>query len=101
MPIGSSVAELDPHFRRIKDSRAQVKEWLPATTKVKGRPISNAFGKFIEVDRGDYDAWKTSAAAANFTGEITFFQRAFTSTADSFIYVNGRLRKKDWGFLPG
>lgn len=37
-----------------------------------------------------------------FTGEITFIQHGSTSSdVSTLFYQNGKLRKRDWGFLPG
>jgi hypothetical protein len=105
VPLDSSLADLDRYLVRGTGSIGEVREWTPNANDSagSGRKIQNEFGRFRESYIGDYDAWKATTEERNrFTGEIDFFHHGSTSSdMNSFVYVNGKLKKKDWGFLPG
>lgn len=72
--------------------------------RVGGATNRTDFGVFELKDLGDYTDWNPSADdAEGFTGEIVFFvdQPFGNSSMVGFSYVDGRLVKKDWGYLPG
>ena len=105
VPTGSKLSELDHYLKRGAGSSGEVIEWVSTS----GPPhkneelVRNEFGTFIPNKLGSYDDWKASPDERNsFTGEITFTHHGLTSSdANTFIYVKGKLRKKDWGYLPG
>ncbi len=105
VPIGSQLSELDRYLERGGESTGEVVEFVPV-----GRPgrvadglVSNEFGTFKPKHLGSYDKWKaTMNERDRFTGEITFIQHGSTSSdVSTLFYQNGKLRKRDWGFLPG
>ncbi len=58
----------------------------------------------MQKDLGDYDHWDPSVETEkHFTGEIVFFVKRGLSdlVVIGFMFVDGQLVKKDWGFLPG
>ena len=87
VPIGSRLSELDRYLRRAPDSEGEVRE------------DPNAPNPY----HGDYDVWSaTPDERDRFTGEIDFYHHGSTSSdMNSLEYKDGRLIKKDWGFLPG
>jgi hypothetical protein len=105
IPLGSNLSDLDRHLQRGEGSRGEVIAWLPAGKSPKATdPLeTNELGTFIVRVVGSYDDWKAPPEERNrFTGEITFYHHG-TASADvnRLVYVDGKLRKKDWGFLPG
>ncbi len=105
VPLGSELSELNQYIRRAEGSFGEVVEWRVANKALDAteKPIKNEWGIFVPKALGSYDDWKASAEEKNkFTGEITFFHMSLTSSdANVFTYRNGKLCKKNWGFLPG
>lgn len=105
VPLGSELSKLDQYLERAAGSSGEVTEWIPATNAPSNPSdlIENEFGTFTRKSLGSYDGWMASPETRNtFTGEILFFHHGSTSSdVNSVIYQNGKLRKKDWGFLPG
>lgn len=105
VPLGSSLSELNKYLTRGRGSTGEVVEWIPtASSQSAARDlVENEFGTFVKKNLGSYDQWKASARERDkFTGQITFIHHGSTSSdANTFIYHKGKLRKKDWGFLPG
>ena len=106
VPLGSKLSELDRYLHRGAGSEGKVTQWIPARITA-GNPVYNEFykefGMFIPKKLGSYDEWKASSEERDkFTGEIQFIHWSSTSDdVNTFIYINGKLLKKDWGFLPG
>ena len=105
VPLGSNLNELNQYLKRGRGSTGEVVEWIPTASSqsVARDVVKNEFGMFVKKNLGSYDEWKASARERDqFTGQITFIHHGSTSSdANTFIYHKGKLRKKDWGFLPG
>lgn len=105
VPIGSSLADLDHLMIRGVGSVREVVEWVRIESgPPPKKPVhQNEFGTFVFQPRGDYGHWKKSRAERHrFTGEITFIHHGSTSSdISTLIYIDGKLKKADWGFLPG
>ncbi len=111
IPIGSKLTELDELLSRDRDDEGEVTEWIPASKTLDSRVklVTNEFGVFIQRDLGSYDGWSASATERNsFTGKITFFHHSWVIPDDlapsyviDLIYINGELKAKNWGILPG
>ncbi len=105
VPDGSDLNDLDRHLARGPGSKGMVVEWTPLAPFAvpDEKSVCNEFGNFKKKSLGAYDYWKaTPEERSRFTGEITFTDHGSTSSdVNSLIYVKGKLRKKDWGFLPG
>lgn len=113
VPLGSPVTSL----RSIRNCDAvrggSVMQWRPEAVgtpplsdiqiRLDGEIIETEFGKFMQKDLGDYDHWDPSGEAEkHFTGEIVFYvERGLSYLVIGFMFVDGQLVKKDWGFLPG
>jgi len=113
VPLGSPVTRL----RAIRNCDAvtggSVMQWRPEAIgtpplaeiqiRLDGEIIETEFGKFMQKDLGDYDHWDPSVESEkHFTGEIVFFlERGLSNLVIGFMFVDGQLVKKDWGFLPG
>ncbi len=105
VPIGSKLSELDRYLNRGSGSYGEVIEWARAD-KLADRSavqIQNEFGLFIKKDKGFYDQWQASKQERDrFSGEIRFIHHGTTSSdVNSFIYIDGKLQRAEWGFLPG
>lgn len=105
VPLGTKLSDLDRYLKRGGGNPGEVTEWTPAT-KIPQEPdhvLSNEFGVFTVKKLASYDDWKASTQDLNaFTGEVTFTDFGSTSAdVNTFIFIRGVLRKKDWGFLPG
>jgi hypothetical protein len=94
---------------------AQVIAWLPRPAGP-ARPrsereeaersgeISNEFGDFRLRNLGSYNDWNApTSEQEQFTGEINVVGSRGGMELDIavFYYVDGVLKKKDWGHLPG
>jgi hypothetical protein len=105
VPIGSELSKLDRYLQRASDSSGEVTQWIPLNEAASSPrdSIKNEFGTFTTNPIGSYDTWKATDEERNrFTGEIIFYHHGSTSSdVNSFIYVKGKLKKKDWGYLPG
>ncbi len=112
VPIGIKLSDLDGYLKRGSGSEGEVLQWIPTNEPAdskgmqlrgEGMRISTEFGTFLQKNLGSYDEWYATAEDRNrFTGEITFIHHGSTSSdINSFTFVNGILRKKDWGYLPG
>ena len=104
IPLGSKLSDLDQYLPWSAGTSGEVIQWRPAidsTADGKGQ-ITNELGKFTTVSLGSYDEWKATVQDRDrFTGEIMFFRHSLTSAdVNSLVYHEGRLYKKDWGFLP-
>lgn len=105
VPLGSKLSDLDRYYPRGGGSEGEVIQWLPLA-KGEKRPhdaIENEFGVFKPMELGSYDQWGASTAARDsFTGEITFYHHSLTSSdVNALYYIDGKLKKREWGFLPG
>lgn len=105
VPLGSKLSDLDHLIHRGANSQGQVVQWYATKGKGKGAKNrqKNEFGVFETETRGDYDVWHAEKDERDhFTGAITFIDDGTTSAdVNIFIYQDGKLAKKDWGFLPG
>ena len=114
VPLGSKLHQITAYVD-IQNMDAQVIAWLPRPAGA-ARPssereeaersgeISNEFGDFRQRNLGSYDAWNASTAEKEqFTGEINVVSSPGGMELDIavFYYVDGVLKKKDWGHLPG
>lgn len=105
VPRDSDLADLDRYLERWQGSYGEVIEWTPAlehpgSQRERGH---NEFGAFLHKTIGPYDEWEATAEERNrFTGEIRFYNDdSHSSLVNSLIYIEGKLRKTDWGHLPG
>lgn len=114
VPIGSDLSG-PKSVAQSRDVRpGSVMQWMASTQsapdrsdiqlRTDGVTISTEVGMFRQKDLGDYSNWHPDQAlSGHFTGEVVFFlDRGFAdSIMIGFTYVDGRLKKKDWGYLPG
>jgi hypothetical protein len=114
IPVGSWVSELDK-FMDGSETDGEVIAWIPKvspspidstdheTILETGREISNEFGDFSERNLGNFEDWQRATPDVDrFTGEIRFVVANMAAwDVVSLIYVDGVLKSKDWGHLPG
>lgn len=113
VPLGTKLSELDRYIRRGSVSEGEVYRWTLTDPKskansevvknAKGVPFNsvteNQHGTFLNSFVGPYNGWPLPLASRDtFTGEIIFYG---AEAANSFVFINGKLASKDWGFLPG
>jgi hypothetical protein len=92
IPMGSRLSDLDTHYKRPPD--ADPRNFSGEVTSAAYSPVRY---------KGDYDEWTaTPEERDQFTGTIDFIHHGSTSSDLNHLeYKDGRLIKKDWGFLPG
>ena len=109
VPIGTKLSDLDQNLRLVFDE-SEVEEWLDVRSSGSaGQPKKTRYGTFRVRSRGDYRRWTaTKAEREVFTGEIVFMYRSWVIPDDwdpsyvvALVFVDGVLRDKDFGFLPG
>jgi hypothetical protein len=109
VPLGSGLSRLGEARRSGIVTGGRVMRWLPSPKgspdrsdiqlRVDGATIRTEFGMFRQKDLGDYDVWtQDPGLAAGFSGEVVLFT---DSVQMGFVYIKGRLVKKEWGHLPG
>lgn len=111
VPIGSKLSELDELAVTGYDSLSDVYEWVPVTDEstTTEKQFSNEHGTFTGKDLGSFDNWSASDKERDsFTGEIDLVYFSIVIPDDLnpsfiiiYIYVEGRLVKKDMLGLPG
>lgn len=117
--LGSGVRSLDAIYLDPSVWQGDVRLWIAAPDSLRhrsdtqlkagGQVFLTEYGAFRKKDLGSYSRWRRSAVnIERFTGEVIFFihqpfcEAPFgNSVAIAFTYVDGRLMRKDWGFLPG
>lgn len=108
IPIGSKLSELDKYLKEFKDG-SDVEEWIRVRAKDSPEHKTTKYGSFFIRKLGAYEAWTATKETRDaFTGEVRFFHRSAVIPDDlapsyvfSLIYVNGVLREKGYGHLPG
>ena len=77
---------------------SEIAKYLPRSSDSKGEVFSVA-GKRL----GDYEVWASSKTNSDiFSGTIRFTDLGSTSAdVQELTYENGKLIKRDYGFLPG
>lgn len=108
IPAGSKLSELDRYLDHIY-SRSTVERWTTERDPGGTDRIENEFGSFRSQNLGAYEIWNaTKTERDGFTGELLFFHHSNVIPDDlapsyvfSLIYIDGKLKKKDYGQLPG
>ena len=109
IPLGSKLSELDKYLGKGYNN-SSVQRWIPyKEKKAVGTYKTSPYGKFEVRGLGEYGSWDASQAERDsFTGEINFFHLSAVIPDDlapswvmSLTYVNGVLKEKDYGQLPG
>ncbi len=109
IPIDSKLSELDEHLGKFYDD-SNIEAWGNAPTETRSTKYMKAkFGFSYVRDLGKYDSWTASKSERDaFTGRIEFYHYSSVIPDDlapsyvvTLIYVNGALKEKDFGFLPG
>jgi hypothetical protein len=124
VPLGSSVVDLETYFLESmgKTHRDDVKvyEWAPMVGSGANRVINKTefgtfvvtrcFGKWTPDPIGKYVDWVERYRNPGFSGRIGLIDEpsellwALTLAeikVYEFIYIDGVLRKKTWGYMPG
>ena len=116
IPLGSEIGDLAGFLGTTREDM-QVTQWVKPTPEDvpqakdehgdpinrTGRRVSNEFGTFTEKDLGKFEDWTPLQEGRDrFTGEIDFTVPNMASMDIVVLtYIDGKLRKKDWGHLPG
>lgn len=108
IPIGSKLSDLDTYLRKFKDG-SKVEAWVSARTADSPEHTTTKYGSFFIRNLGRYDRWTATKEVRDaFTGELRFYHFSSVIPDDlapsyvfSLIYVNGVLREKSYGHLPG
>ncbi|MBX3119995.1 MAG: hypothetical protein KF784_13095 [Fimbriimonadaceae bacterium] len=98
-----NVVDYVPYSTKLSDLDRYLIRGIGSEGEVEGTILEpDGSGKKVEV-KEDYDRWKaTPEERARFTGKITFYHMGTTSTdVNEFVFQDGKLVDKDWGFLPG
>ena len=106
IPLGSRLSRLDQYLKLSFDN-SEVEVWVPLVEGSTSR--TTAYGIFSIRNLGRYEDWDASDSDRDrFTGEILFYHYSSVIPDDlapsyvfSLIYVNGVLKEKDYGHLPG
>lgn len=110
--IGSSIEELNSIARMRNVRSGDIMQWLPTNRfpdrsdiqlRQDGVIIRNEFGVFLQKNVGMFSERASNMLPSQFTGEVVFFlDRSFSDgVVLGFTYIDGKLVKKDWGYLPG
>lgn len=108
IPVGSKLSELDKHL--VEFSHSEVYGWVserPADSSWGSKQTK--YGSFYVRKLGEYDAWTASKADRDaFTGELSFYHLCWIIPDDiapsyvlDLVYVDGVLKEKEYGHLPG
>lgn len=108
IPIGSKLSALDKYLKEFKDG-SEVEEWIRVRAKDSPEHRTTKYGKFFIRKLGVYQDWTATKETRDaFTGEIRFYHHSAVIPDDlapsyvfTLIYVNGVLREKEYGRLPG
>ena len=106
--LGSSLDALEPVRRDDRMHGGKVMRWIgplrqepdrsDLQLRVDGVTIRTEFGVFRQKDVGDFDLWRQgNADKSRFSGEVVMFT---DWEAIWLTFLQGRLVKKDWGYLP-
>lgn len=97
--VGSSVRELEILRNDRKIWASKVYLWIPASASGPG-VIETPVGRYKRRDIGGYDL---KTIGPKFTGRIHFFvERGFyDDVVLDFEFIDGFLRIKGWGIVPG
>lgn len=111
VPIGSKLADLDELANGRYDGLSDVTEWIRVSIQPGNTESleSNEHGTFNTKDLGSFRDWKASTKTRNrFTGMIhlVYFSDVIPDGLNpsffiDYVYVDGVLKKKDLGHLPG
>lgn len=109
VPLGSRLSELDGYLGKIYE-RSTVEAWSNTPTGTRSTAWMKSKHGFEYVRSiGAYDTWRASKATRDaFTGRIEFFHYSSVipdelapSYVVTLVYLNGLLKKKEFGYLPG
>lgn len=109
IPIGSKLSELNQHLGSFYED-SSVQEWGNTPTPTKATKYMKAKYGFSYVrELGKYDHWTASQGERDaFTGAIVFYHFSSAipedlapSLAVTLVYIDGVLKYKDYGHLPG
>lgn len=108
IPVGSKLSELDEYMGKFY-AYSNVLEWHSNRPSDSTGHRKTKYGSFYIRDLGDYESWKVlRTERGSFTGELLFFHISYAIPDDlapsyvfSLVYVNGILKEKDYGHLPG
>ena len=109
VPVGSRLSELDKHIGRFY-SHSEVEQWSIAPIDGGAKAARDTkYGSFYVRELGTYAAFKASNPRTDsFTGEMRFYHMSWVIPDDiepsfvlALVYVNGVLKEKDYGILPG
>lgn len=104
MPEGSRIGKLGSVLRGGKVWGGYAVRWIPVLEANKGTAtLTNEYGYFQKKSMGNLLHTDLNQLDNTFTGEVTYFvNRAFAdSIAVTLIFVDGILRERHWGYMPG
>ena len=109
IPIGSKLSELDKHLGKFYGS-SSVEEWGNAPTATRAsKQMKSEYGFSYVRELCTYEAWTASNEERDtFTGKVEFTHYSSMIPDDIapsyvvwLVYVDGVLKEKDYGHLPG
>lgn len=99
---GSKVTKFAAVLRDRRVWGGHVVRWVPVVKAERNAVVNNRYGSFRAENIGDVNT-KTLRLPEDFTGEVTcFVNRLFKdSVAIIFVFINGVLKERSWGYMPG